>query len=110
MNDLLQGGLPPTEYGDNQAIHTLIVAPTRELADQIQKESVKFAYRTGIKSVATYGGVAMGHQLRQLEEGCHMVVGTPGRLLDMLNRGKVSLCWLCVTIMLERPSVPHKST
>lgn len=89
MHAMLSEGLRSGLGGDQQPIHTLVVAPTRELADQIQKESIKFAYCTGIKSVAVYGGVAFGHQARQLEAGVHMVVGTPGRLLDVLNRGKV---------------------
>ena len=87
MQNMLSEGLRSPQLGE--PVHTLIIAPVRELADQIQKECVKFSYRAGIKSVAVYGGVATGHQIAQLERGCHMVVGTPGRLIDMIGRGKV---------------------
>ena len=46
------------------------------------------------RPVVVYGGTSVGHQLRQLEAGCNILVGTPGRLLDFLRRKKVS--WECV--------------
>jgi len=68
----------------------LIVAPTRELACQIFDEAKKFSFHTPIKSAVVYGGSSIGPQLRSLEYGCDLLVGTPGRLMDIMERGKVS--------------------
>lgn len=69
----------------------LVMAPTRELVSQIYDESKKFAYRSWVKPCVVYGGAEIGNQMRQLEQGCDLLVATPGRLKDLLERGKVSL-------------------
>jgi len=69
----------------------LVLAPTRELASQIHLEARKFAYKAGIRPVVVYGGADIGPQLRELERGCDVLVATPGRLVDMLERGRVLL-------------------
>jgi ATP-dependent RNA helicase DDX3X len=69
----------------------LIIAPTRELASQIWEEARKFCYRSPLRPVVIYGGVDTGAQLRELERGADIVVATPGRLVDMLDRGRVAL-------------------
>jgi ATP-dependent RNA helicase DDX3X len=69
----------------------LILAPTRELAIQIFEESQKFTYTTGIRSVVVYGGDKMDRQMRELRRGCDMIIATPGRLIDFMDRGLVSL-------------------
>jgi len=69
----------------------LILAPTRELACQIQEECQKFAQRTGLKSTVVYGGAPMGNQLWTLGAGCDILVATPGRLVDIIDRNKVGL-------------------
>jgi ATP-dependent RNA helicase DeaD len=69
----------------------LIMLPTRELALQVHEEAVKFGKPLGIRSVAVYGGVAYGPQLDAFREGVHIVVGTPGRLLDHIMNGNLSL-------------------
>jgi ATP-dependent RNA helicase DDX3X len=70
---------------------SLILAPTRELTCQIHEEARKFCYRTGIKPVVIYGGAPVFHQLRELERGCDIMVATPGRLSDLIERGRVGL-------------------
>ncbi|MDR1759621.1 MAG: DEAD/DEAH box helicase [Fibrobacter sp.] len=67
----------------------LILVPTRELAIQVQNEIAKLSEGTGIKSVAIFGGVSYEPQLRSLREGVHIIVATPGRLLDHAQRGHV---------------------
>jgi ATP-dependent RNA helicase DeaD len=69
----------------------LIMAPTRELALQIYAEAERFGEPLGIRSVAVYGGVAYGPQLDAFKRGVHIVVGTPGRLLDHIINGNLSL-------------------
>lgn len=69
----------------------LILAPTRELASQIYDEARKFSYRSNVRPCVVYGGADIGSQIRDLERGCHLLVATPGRLVDMLERGRVGL-------------------
>ncbi|VVC43577.1 Hypothetical protein CINCED_3A013867 [Cinara cedri] len=69
----------------------LILAPTRELATQIYDEAKKFAYRSRVRPCVVYGGSHVMDQIRDLEQGCHLLVATPGRLVDMLERGKIGL-------------------
>ena len=74
-----------------QTPQALVVAPTRELANQIYLEARKFAHGTMLRPCVCYGGVSVGHQLRQIENGCHFLVATPGRLMDFIERGKVGV-------------------
>jgi len=69
----------------------LVLSPTRELTLQIYKEACKFAYRSNLKPCVIYGGADVGQQLRELQRGCHLLVATPGRLVDFLERNKVGL-------------------
>jgi len=69
----------------------LIMTPTRELALQVYEETKKFGDALGIRSVAVYGGVAYGPQLDAFRAGVHIVVGTPGRLLDHILNGNLKL-------------------
>eukprot|EP01130_Rhizamoeba_saxonica_P017777 TRINITY_DN86_c0_g1_i1.p1 TRINITY_DN86_c0_g1~~TRINITY_DN86_c0_g1_i1.p1 ORF type:complete len:629 (+),score=176.23 TRINITY_DN86_c0_g1_i1:721-2607(+) len=69
----------------------LILSPTRELASQIHREALKFSEGTRLRPVVVYGGASFGMQAREIERGVDILVGTPGRLLDMIDRGKVSL-------------------
>ncbi|RDW74154.1 hypothetical protein BP5796_07596 [Coleophoma crateriformis] len=70
---------------------SLILAPTRELVSQIFEESRKFAYRSWVRPCVVYGGADIGSQLRQIERGCDLLVATPGRLVDLIERGRISL-------------------
>lgn len=69
----------------------LCLAPTRELAVQIQEESKKFAFDTGIRCCIINGGTDMREQRSELEGGCDVLVATPGRLTDMFERQYLSL-------------------
>ncbi|KAK4604366.1 hypothetical protein RGQ29_012749 [Quercus rubra] len=69
----------------------LILSPTRELACQIYEEAKKFAYQTRVRVAVAYGGAPIVHQLHNLEKGVDILVATPGRLVDMMERAKVSL-------------------
>ncbi|KAF1959538.1 hypothetical protein CC80DRAFT_466442 [Byssothecium circinans] len=69
----------------------LILAPTRELAVQIQQEISKFGKSSRIRNTCVYGGVPKGPQIRDLSRGVEVVIATPGRLIDMLESGKTNL-------------------
>uniref|UniRef100_K3WTV7 RNA helicase n=1 Tax=Globisporangium ultimum (strain ATCC 200006 / CBS 805.95 / DAOM BR144) TaxID=431595 RepID=K3WTV7_GLOUD len=79
----------------------LVLAPTRELASQIYDEAKKFCYCTGIAPVCVYGGAEVGKQLRELERGCDLLVATPGRLVDLMERGRISLAGIRFLILDE---------
>lgn len=97
LNHIFEGGPAPgtqNGYGGSRRKQfplALVLAPTRELATQIYDESRKFAYRSRVRPCVVYGGAQVGEQMRDLDRGCHLLVATPGRLVDMLERGKVSL-------------------
>jgi ATP-dependent RNA helicase DDX5/DBP2 len=69
----------------------LILAPTRELAVQIQQEFGKFGKSSRIRNTCVYGGVPKGPQIRDLQRGVEVCIATPGRLIDMLEAGKTNL-------------------
>ena len=87
-------GLPLVEKlnATNVNAQALVLCPTRELADQVTQEIRRLARAVGnIKVVTFCGGVALRGQTQSLEHGAHVVVGTPGRILDHLERGSLQL-------------------
>ncbi len=79
----------------------LVLVPTRELARQVLEAVDALADGTGVRTVALYGGVGYGPQLDALRAGAHLVVGTPGRILDHLQRGTLSFDDLEVLVFDE---------
>lgn len=69
----------------------LVLAPTRELAVQIKEECDRFGKTSGIKNTCVYGGAPSGPQARDLRSGVEIVIATPGRLIDFLERGTTNL-------------------
>ncbi|KAH9327018.1 hypothetical protein KI387_007196, partial [Taxus chinensis] len=69
----------------------LVLAPTRELAVQIQNEATKFGASSKIKNTCIYGGAPKGPQIRDLQKGVEIVIATPGRLIDMLEQQYTNL-------------------
>ena len=101
MTGMLNHGLVSSQLsGTSQCPQALVVAPTRELASQIYQEARKFAFKTVLRPVVCYGGVSVGHQVRQIEAGCNLLVATPGRLLDFVEKGKV-LHMLCLLLAMS---------
>jgi ATP-dependent RNA helicase DeaD len=80
----------------------LVLAPTRELAIQVSESFEKYASRMkGLRVSAIYGGAGYNEQFRQLDRGAHIVVGTPGRVMDHLRRESLSLADLRVLVLDE---------
>ncbi|KAL2515269.1 DEAD-box ATP-dependent RNA helicase 30 [Forsythia ovata] len=69
----------------------VVLAPTRELAVQIQQEALKFGSRANVRSTCIYGGAPKGPQIRDLRRGVEIVIATPGRLIDMLESQHTNL-------------------
>jgi probable ATP-dependent RNA helicase DDX4 len=87
---MLQEGVQGGSQAEQQSPQVLIISPARERTLQIYGEARKFVHGSIYRPVVVYGGTSVGHQLRQLEAGCNILVSTPGRLVDFLNRKKVS--------------------
>ncbi|KAJ7145367.1 P-loop containing nucleoside triphosphate hydrolase protein [Mycena crocata] len=94
------GPRPPPEQPQSQLGYSrsrkafptaLILAPTRELVSQIHEEARKFAYRSWVRPAVVYGGADINQQLRLIERGCDLLSATPGRLVDLIERGRISL-------------------
>lgn len=90
LHALLEDGVEPNAGGSPQTPQAVIVAPTRELAIQIKDEARKFAHGSIIRPVVAYGGTSSGFQLQQLFRGCNVLIATPGRLMDFVEKGKIS--------------------
>lgn len=86
---------------DNKNIKALIVTPTRELATQIEEVAQSCVRFTGHSAIAVYGGVPYAPQGRKVRRGVDVLVATPGRLLDMLQRGDVNLSKVEVFVLDE---------
>lgn len=77
--------------GPRGKVRALVVAPTRELAEQINQSFLDLSEGTGLRTVTVYGGVGKGNQLQQFRRGVEVVVACPGRLLDHLNNHDLKL-------------------
>ena len=97
-------GLPLLEFLDPQdrAVQALVLAPTRELCVQIAGDLEKFAqHMKGTRVTAVYGGASIRDQMRAIQRGTHIIVATPGRLLDLLGRDAVDLNGIDVVVLDE---------
>ncbi len=86
-------GLPTLNKIDvnRNVVQALVIAPTRELAVQSQEELFRFGREKGVKVRSVYGGSSIDKQIKALRSGAHVVVGTPGRLLDLIKRKALKL-------------------
>lgn len=93
ISGIMRGQVPQKPLRGARTVFplALILSPTRELSMQIHEEARKFSYQTGVKVVVAYGGAPINQQLRDLERGVDILVATPGRLVDLLERARVSL-------------------
>ena len=87
-------GLPLLELTDPNVreVQSVVLSPTRELANQIAEDLKKFSkYKKGIKVLSVYGGASISGQIKDLRRGVNVVVATPGRLKDLIERGVANL-------------------
>ena len=96
-------GIPLVEAIDTDLPKTqaIVLLPTRELANQVAKELDQLGQYRGVNTLPIYGGVAYGPQLEGLEKGAHIVVGTPGRILDHLKNDRMDLSSTKVLVLDE---------
>jgi ATP-dependent RNA helicase DeaD len=71
-------------------VETLVITPTRELANQVSDELYKYGKKLGIRTVTVYGGSSYGRQIGLIERGAQVVIATPGRLLDLLSKNMLA--------------------
>ena len=95
--------LPALEIvdGGNKAVQALILTPTRELAQQVGQAIQDFSDNRRIYALTVYGGQSIERQIRSLRRGVQIVVGTPGRIIDLLERKELSLNELRLAILDE---------
>lgn len=89
---------------DHRHLNTLVIAPTRELAQQIDQQIEGFAYFTGVSSIPVFGGgdgAAWDQQKKALEQGADIIIATPGRLIALLATGSINLTHLKHLILDE---------
>ena len=79
----------------------LVLCPSRELAIQVEQECARIAAHTGLKSLAVYGGVSIRPQQEALASGSQLIIGTPGRVLDLIKRGDLKLDQLNTMVLDE---------
>lgn len=96
-------GIPILEQIDprHDNVQSLILAPTRELAIQVSGEIRKIGRNKPVKALPIYGGQPIGHQIRALKQGVHVVIGTPGRVLDHIHRGTLRLDAVKIMVLDE---------
>ena len=96
-------GIPMVERVNpkNKRVQGLVLAPTRELAIQVAQRISRFSRYSMLKVLPVYGGEPINKQIRALERGVHIVVGTPGRLIDHLRRGTLNLSLTKVVVLDE---------
>ncbi|KAL2915438.1 mRNA splicing protein prp28 [Polyrhizophydium stewartii] len=93
--------MPPiTEFNMSQGPYALILAPTRELAQQIEVETSRFAREMGFTCVAMVGGHAIEEQAVKLRNGAHIIIATPGRLKDALER-RILVLSQCTYVVMD---------
>ena len=83
--------LPTLQQLNDDTVQVLILNPTRELAIQNAEAVYRYGHKIGLKVLPIYGGQSYDRQIRRLQKGVHVVVGTPGRTLDLIKQGALNL-------------------
>ncbi len=95
-------GIPIAEkYQNGRKPFAIILEPTRELAVQVAQEVHKIGKYKNIRVLPVYGGASIGRQIKMLEQGVNVVVGTPGRVIDLIKRRNLSLSNIQLVVLDE---------
>jgi len=96
-------GIPIAEALDPEKdfCQAIVLVPTRELANQVAEEVAQIGRHKGVRTVPIYGGVGYQQQIDAIEAGAHLVVGTPGRVLDHLGSGRLDLSGVRILVFDE---------
>ena len=96
-------GIPALSMVDrkNRKVQVLVLVPTRELARQVSAELTKISKYSQVSVLSVYGGTAIGPQINSLSRGTHVVVGTPGRIIDHIMRGSLVLTSTKIVVLDE---------
>ena len=96
-------GIPLAETLDpgERHVQSVVLTPTRELAIQVSEELRSLCRYRGLRVVTVYGGQSINRQLVALQKGAHIVVGTPGRILDHIGRSTLRLDWVRTAVLDE---------
>ena len=97
MLDILSKAPPPT----SNRVKGLILSPTRELALQLQQSIVDYGSQSGLSSAVVFGGVKINPQMMRLRKGVHLLVATPGRLLDLRRQNAIAFDQLKILVLDE---------
>nr|BAF76796.1 Vasa-related protein [Enchytraeus japonensis] len=102
LTKMLGTGFEPPCVEDGCAMPLMLVlAPTRELVLQIFHETRKFSFDTVVRAVVAYGGVSSSYQEKEILKGAHIVIATPGRLIDFFGKKRINLCKLKYLVLDE---------
>ena len=98
---LIHRYLTQVQHDSEKHIRVLVLTPTRELAQQVQQSFVKYSEGLGLSSVVAYGGASINPQIEALNQGCDVLVATPGRLLELAIKGLIDLSGIETLILDE---------
>lgn len=90
-----------TARAERRLPHSLVLVPTRELAVQVKRELTPHATRRDLRIATVYGGVSMADQIKALRRGVDILVATPGRLIDLIERREVSVAEVKILVLDE---------
>ena len=97
----LQDGWEPPKRGQSRPVRALVLAPTRELAAQVEESVKAYGKHLKLKSAAVFGGVGMNPQIDKISKGIDVLVATPGRLLDLADHGHLDLSQVQILVLDE---------
>ncbi len=97
----LQDGWEAPKRGQGRPVRALVLAPTRELAAQVEESVKTYGKHLKLKSAAIFGGVGMNPQIEKISKGVDILVATPGRLLDLADQGHLDLSQVQVLVLDE---------
>ncbi|OCT58044.1 hypothetical protein XELAEV_18002646mg, partial [Xenopus laevis] len=101
LSHMMNEGITASQFLTLQEPEAIIIAPTRELINQIYLDARKFSHGTCVRPVVVYGGIQPVHAMKDVERGCNILCATPGRLMDIISKEKIGLSKLKYLVLDE---------